>query len=76
MIVKMIQHLGKSMEAKIEKMQEMFAKDQKCLQTEMKRALEGIYSEITEGEEWISDLEDRVVEITAAEQNIGKIMKK
>ena len=44
--------------------------------TEMKRALEGIYSKITEGEEWISDLEDRVVEITAAEQNIGKIMKK
>ena len=76
MIVKMIQHLGKSMEAKIEKMQEMFAKDQKYLQTEMKRALEGIYSKITEGEEWISDLEDRVVEITAAEQNIGKIMKK
>ena len=42
----------------------------------MKRALEGIYSKITEGEEWISDLEDRVVEITAAEQNIGKIMEK
>ena len=32
MIVKMIQHLGKSIEAKTEKMQEMFAKDQKYLQ--------------------------------------------
>ena len=76
MIVKMIQDLRKSMEAKIEKMQKMFAKDQKCLQTEMKKALEGIYSKVTKGEEWISDLEDRMVEITAAQQNIGKIMKK
>ena len=76
MIVKMIQDLRKSMEAKIEKMQKMFAKDQKCLQTEMKKALEGIYSKIPKGEEWISDLEDRMVEITAAQWNIGKIRKK
>ena len=63
------------MEAKIEKMQEMFAKDQKCLQTEMKRALEGIYSEITEGEEWISELGDRTVEITEAEHIKDKRIK-
>ena len=42
----------------------------------MKKALEGIYSKITNGEEWISDLEDGTVEITAAQRNIGKIMKK
>ena len=36
--------------------------------TEMKNTLEGINSRITEAEEWISDLEDRMVEFTAAEQ--------
>ena len=37
--------------------------------TEMKNTLEGINGRITEAEEWISDLEDRMVEITAAEKN-------
>ena len=37
--------------------------------TEMKNTLEGINSRITEAEERISDLEDRMVEFTAAEQN-------
>ena len=37
--------------------------------TEMKNAQEGINSRITEAEEWISDLEDRMVEISAMEQN-------
>ena len=36
--------------------------------TEMKTTLEGINSRITEAER-ISDLEDRMVEFTAAEQN-------
>ena len=36
---------------------------------EMKNTLEGINSRITEAEEWISNLEDRMVEITTAEQN-------
>ena len=51
MIVKMIQDLGKRMEAKIEKMQEMFTKDLEELkkkQTEMNNTLEGINSRITE----------------------------
>ena len=38
----------------------------------MSNTLEGINSRITEAEEWIDDLEDRMVEITAAEQNIEK----
>ena len=42
---------------------------------EMKNSLEGINSRITESEEWISDLEDKIVEITAAEQNKEKRMK-
>ena len=58
MIVKMIQHLRKIMEAKIEKMQEMFTKDVEELknkQTEMNNTLEGINSRITEVEEQIND---------------------
>ena len=35
----------------------------------MKNTLEGINSRITEAEEQISELEDRMVEITAKEKN-------
>ena len=42
---------------------------------EIKNLLEGINSRITEGEERISDLEDKIVEITTAEQNEEKRMK-
>ena len=38
----------------------------------MTAILKGINSRITEAEDWISNLEDRVVEITAAEQNKEK----
>jgi len=79
MIVKMIQHLRKIMEPKIEKMQEMFTKDVQELkgkQTEMNNTLEGIDSRIIEAEERINDLEDRMVEITATEQNIEKRIKR
>ena len=44
--------------------------------TEMKNTLDGINSRITEAEEWISELEDRMVEITAMEQNKEKRMKR
>ena len=43
--------------------------------TEIKNTLEGINSRKTEAEERISDLEDRMVEFTAAEQNKEKRMK-
>ena len=94
MIVKMIQDLRKRMEAKIEKMQEMFNEDLEELKnkhleelknkqtemnntiTEMKNTLEAISSRITEEEKWISDLEDRMVEFTAAEQNKEKRKKR
>ena len=78
MMVRMIQDLGERMEAKIEKMQEMFAKDLeelKSKQTEMNNTLEGINCRITEAEEWINDLKDRMVEITATEQNAEKKKK-
>ena len=43
---------------------------------EIKNTLDGINSRITEAEERISDLEDNMVEITTAEQNKEKIMKR
>ena len=43
---------------------------------EIKNSLEGINSRITEAEERISDLEDNIVEITTAEQNKWKGMKR
>ena len=63
----------------MEKMQEMFTKDPEELknkQKEMNNTLEGINSRITEAEELISDLQDRMVEIIAAKQNIEKRMKR
>ena len=43
---------------------------------EIKNSLEGINSRITEAEERISDLEEKTVEITTAEQNKEKRMKR
>ena len=60
-------------------MQEMFTKDLQELknkQIEMNNTLEGIHSRITQAETQINDLEDRMVEITATEQNIKKKNKK
>ena len=69
----MIQDLIKRTEAKIEKRQEMFTKDLEELKNKqmlmMINTLEGINNRITEAEEQISDLEDKMVEITAAKQN-------
>ena len=85
MIVKMIQDLRKRKEAKIEKMQEMFNKDLEELQNKQtdeqcnnwnENSLEGINIKITEGEEWISDLEYKIVEITTTEQNKEKRMER
>ena len=81
MIVKMI----KTLENKMEKMQESISKDLEELKnkhavtsstiTEIKNTLEGINRRISEAEEWISELEDKMVEITAEEQNKVKRMK-
>ena len=69
----------------MEKIQEMFHKDLhelKSKQTMMNNTineikdLEGIHSRMTEAEERISDLEDKIVEIPTAEQNKEKRMKR
>ena len=54
----------------------MGKKDVAHIYNGMKSSLEGINSRITEAEERISDLEDRMVEFTAAEQNKKKSSEK
>ena len=82
MIGKMLQNLGNRMEKK----QETFNKDlkeQKSKQiltnsttNEIKNTLGGINHKITEQEEQISELEDRMMEISVKEQNREKRMKR
>ena len=43
---------------------------------EIKNSLEGINSRITEAEEYISELEDKIVKITTTEQNKEKRIKR
>ena len=82
MTIKMI----KNLENKMEKVQESINKDIKELKnkhaetsttiTEIKNTLEGINCKISEAEEQISELEDKMVEITSEEQNKVKRMKR
>ena len=72
MIVRMIKILGKRMEAQTEKIQEMFKKELQDLKnkwtllnntiSEMKNTLEEINSKIYEADEWVTDLENRMME--------------
>ena len=74
MIIKMIKNLENKMEKIIQwRKQESINKDLKELKnkhtetnhtiTEIKNTLEGINSRISEAEEWISEMEDKMVEI-------------
>ena len=82
MIVKMIPNLGTGMEI----IKETFNKDLEELKSKqammnntingIKNSLEGNNSRITEAEEWMNDLEDKIVEITTTEQNKEKRMKR
>ena len=74
----------KNLENKMEKMQESINKDLEELNnkhTETNNTIteitpEGNNSRISETEEWISELEDKMVEITSEEQNKVKRMKR
>ena len=76
----------KNLENRMEKMQDSINKDLEELKnkntetnntiTEIKNTLEGINSTISEEEEWIIELEGRMVEVTAEEQNKVKRMKR
>ena len=59
----------------MEKIKEIFTKDLEELKnkhTDMNNSLERINRRITEAKEWISDLEDSMVEITATKLKIEK----
>ena len=81
-IIKLI----KNLENKMEKMQEAIDKDLEELKNkhtetnytvpDIKNTLEGINSRTSEAEERISELEDKMVEITSEEQNKVKRMKR
>ena len=74
----------KNLENKMEKMQESINKDLEEIKnkhtnniiTEIKNILEGIKSRKSEAEGWISELEDKMVEITAKEQSKIRRMKR
>ena len=80
MIVKMI----KNLENKIEKMQESINKGLEELKNKYietnniitKNTLKGLKSRISEAEELVSELEDKMVEITSEEQNKAERMKR
>ena len=79
MILKMIQDSGKRTEAEMKKIQEIFNIDLEELKKkllnntiiELKNTLE-VINRVTEAEEWINELEKRMVEIAAIEQNKKK----
>jgi len=92
MIVKMIQNLENkmelqinSLESRIEKMQERFNKDLEEIKSqyimnnainEIKNILEGTNSRITEAEDGISEVKDRMVEINETERKKEKQIKR
>ena len=85
MIVKTVKDLARRMDAQSEK-SEVFNKELENIKnnqtemkntiTEMKNTLEGINSRLNDSEEYISELEDKVVEITTTEQKKEKRKKK
>ena len=81
----MIEKMIKNFENKMEKMQESINKDLEELKNkhrnntiaEIKNTLEGMNSRISEGEKWISELEDKMVEIPSEQQNkVNRMFKK
>ena len=84
-MLKMMQDIGNKLEAKMDNLQETPSKEiqdiklkQEEMQntiTEIKKSPEATNSRIQEAEEWISEVEDRLVEITDAEQKREKRLK-
>ena len=83
-MIKMMQDIGNKLEAKMDNLQETLTKeiqDTKLKQKEMQNtiteinSLEAANSRIQEAEEWISEVEDRLVEIMDAEHKREKRLK-
>lgn len=86
-MLKMMQDIGNKLETKRDNLQETLSKETQDIKlkqeeiqntiTEMKKKLEAANSSIQEAEEWISEVEDRLVEITDVEtENRKKIENK
>ena len=82
MIVKMIKNLDNKMEKvqdsinkHIEELKNKHAETNNTI-IEIKNTIEGTNSRISEAEEWINELKDKMVEITSEEQNKVKRMKR
>ena len=81
-----MQDIGNKLEAKMDNLQETLTKEiqdiklkqeeMQSIITEIKHSLEAANSRIQEAEEWISEVEDRLVEITDAEQIREKRLKR
>ena len=72
MLVKMIQNIEKTREDP----KNVYQNLEKLKNKQMNNTQEEINNRITEAEEGINDLKNRVVEITAIEQNIEKRIKR
>ena len=82
MITKMIKELRRRMDAQSEEL-EVFKKELENIKMKMKNTItekkntpEGVNSRLNDTEEWISELEDREVAITDAEQKKEKGTKR
>uniref|UniRef100_A0A8D1ZPM8 L1 transposable element RRM domain-containing protein n=1 Tax=Sus scrofa TaxID=9823 RepID=A0A8D1ZPM8_PIG len=85
LMLKMMQDVGNKLEAKMDNLQETLTKEIQDIKlkqeemhntiTEIKNSLEAANSRIQEAEEHISGVEDRLVEITDAEQKREKRLK-
>ena len=85
-MLKMMQDIGNKLEAKMDNIPETLSKeiqDIKCKQeemqnttTEIKNSRGAANSRIQEAEEWINEVEDRLVEITDVEQKREKRLKR
>ena len=85
-MLKMMQDIGNKLEAKMHNLQETLSKeiqniklkqeDMQNIITEIKNSPEAANSRIQKAEEWISEVEDRLVEIMAVEQKREKRLKR
>ena len=70
-----MEKIQESVNKDLEELKNKYAKTNNII-TEVKNTLEGINSRIAEAEGWISELEDKMVEISSEEQNKVKRMKR
>ena len=71
-----MEKIQESINKDIEKLKNKHTETNNTVTEIKKKTLEEINNRISEAEGWIGNLEDKMVEITAEEQNKGKRMKR